>query len=71
MQQFEVVNDDTQTCGEVSTRRFVERLQVPGGWLYRAEISAVIPDPEGFGTLELAIATSFVPDPTVDLRPIP
>lgn len=60
---FQVVDDEVVEAGEGSTRRMTARLPVPGGWLYRTELSLVMPDADvHLARCELALSTIFVPE---------
>ncbi len=61
-QNFELVCDETQTYGAGSTRRWTARLPVPGGWLYRTELTLILPAGDPLvSSAEIAMATTFVP----------
>lgn len=66
MLQYETVTDETSGTPNPagSIRRWTARLPVPGGWLYRTEVSVVIPQhPDIISPFEvrLSIDTTFVP----------
>jgi len=52
------IRETASTAGDET----LQRVRVPGGWLYIATVEASDSDKDGDHTIGIAISTSFVPD---------